>query len=63
MRRRWSIKALESLTDRDLVLSLIDERMSDCKNVYAPMYRRLVVARRRISQQDVLTDRGFENGC
>ena len=41
MRFRWTIKDLREYSDYRFLRGLVAERMSDCTNIYAPLYQRL----------------------
>lgn len=42
MRFRWTMKELNEVSNKKLIETLITERKSNCTNVYAPLYKRLV---------------------
>lgn len=41
MRFRWTMKALSSMTDLEIIRGILAERRSDCTNVYSPLYKKL----------------------
>ena len=38
---RYTIQDLNTMTDKELVLSVLNERKAKCTNYYSPLYRRL----------------------
>jgi hypothetical protein len=52
------MKELAEISDKDLILKLIQERKSGCTNIHAPLYRRLTTLERRLTEADVLKEKG-----
>ncbi len=56
MRFRYTNKELREYSDRRLIAAVLVERMSDCKNQYAPLYKRLNETHHRVSNGLKLLD-------
>jgi hypothetical protein len=56
MYERWTIKALESLGDREFVRVILTERLEGLTNANAPLSQRLLATLRRLERADILED-------
>lgn len=52
--QRLTIKQLETLTSKQLVLLCIYERQAKCTNVYSPVWQRLERLKREVEKLDAL---------
>lgn len=41
MKHRYTMEDLERLSDNELLRGVVSDRMSDCTNVYSPLYEKL----------------------
>ena len=48
MKHRFTMKELEEWSDKRILIMLINERLSEATNVYAPMSERLRKIRRKL---------------
>jgi hypothetical protein len=47
--KRWTIKELTEMTDREFLIGILDERISHCTNPYAPLALRIGATRARLT--------------
>ena len=48
---RYTIDDLQTMSDKELVLSVINERKDKCSNYYSPLYRRLTQTYFRLERE------------
>ena len=48
---RYTINDLKTMSDKDLVLSVLSERKAKCTNYYSPLYRRLTQTSYRLARE------------
>ena len=53
--KRWTIKELKNLSDREFLQQLINERRESLTNPYAPLSERLNATEKRLRTQEHLT--------
>jgi len=56
MRHRFTIKQLDEWSDAEILRVLLNERLSDATNVYAPMSKRLVRIREKLERNEPLSN-------
>lgn len=56
--KRFTMEELANISDKKLLLILVQERKSGCTNIHAPLYRRLTTLERRLTEADVLNEKG-----
>lgn len=47
-RKRWTIDELKSISDKDFIVALLNERKNECTNAYAPLSLRLTATIARL---------------
>jgi hypothetical protein len=58
--KRYTIKELQDMTDREFIMAVLDERASKCTNVYAPLSQRIHATRTRLQYSlDALPEKGY----
>jgi hypothetical protein len=50
MKHRFTIKELETMSDQEILLILVQERMSGTTNVYSPLNQRLGQIRNKLER-------------
>ena len=56
---RYTIEDLQTMTDKELVLSVLNERRTKCTNVYAPLSQRLQRTLYRLGREDFGDRKGY----
>ena len=55
MRHRFTMKELKEWSDTGVLIMLLNERLSEATNVYAPMSKRLQAIRSKLEKGEPLT--------
>lgn len=50
--KRWTMKQLKEVSDKDFILTTLRERQARCTNVYSPLYEYITELMERIEDQD-----------
>lgn len=55
-----TMKMIKDLPDLEIIKILIQDRKSDCTNVYAPQYLKLVSLERKIDKNEIIEIKEFD---
>lgn len=57
---RYTIEDLKTMSDKELVLSILNERKGKCTNCYSPLYRRLTQTTYRLAREHFGQQKGLQ---